>query len=107
MARRRFPASALIAIIERQGRICACGCGDQLGTDRYEIHFDHEVPLDLDGEDTIENLRALCRHHHIVKTSQEARTRGKVRRIQASHGLTRKKPNRQERWLAKKLEDDL
>ena len=66
--------------------------------------IDHIVPVDLGGGDEMSNLRVLCIGCHIVKTSQEARTRGKVRRIQESDGLTKKKMNRQEKWLAKKLE---
>ena len=104
MARRRFSMGERAGVIARQKGICACGCGEALGEDPREIQYDHEIPLDLDGPDNLDNLRALCRPHHIAKTSQEARTRGKVRRIQDSDGLTKKKLNRQEKWLAKKLE---
>ena len=104
MPRRRLSVGAKLAIIMRQNGICACGCGEPLGVDTREIHLDHEVPLDLGGPDTTENLRALKRHHHTVKTSQEARTRRKVRAIQEQHGLRRKKPSREDKWLAKKLE---
>lgn len=42
---------------ERQGWVCACGCGRST---RYEFHLDHRVPLSKGGRHAIENLRILA-----------------------------------------------
>ena len=100
----RFHPRIYAEIVRRQDGICACGCGEALGTDPREIEYDHEIPLSLDGEDTPENLRALKRRHHLVKTIGETKARAKVARIQSREGLMKRRLNRHDRALAAILE---
>lgn len=104
MKRKRFSPRTYASIIERQERICACGCGEDLGEDPREIQFDHEVPLEHEGPDTPDNLRALKRKHHLHKTIREAKARAKVKRIQERDGLRKLRMNRRDKALAKLLE---
>jgi len=77
--------------------ICDCGCGERM--EKGLIQFDHELPLHLGGTDTLDNLRAVRTSCHKKKTIAEAKARGKVRRIQKSKGLTKKRPNKKEKML--------
>ncbi len=105
MRRRRFHPRVYAEIVKRQDGICACGCGEALGADPRDIQFDHETPLHLGGEDTPENLRALKKRHHLVKTIRETKDRAKFRRIAERGGMTKRRMNRQDRELAKMLEE--
>ena len=101
--RRKFPPGVYARIVERQGRICACGCGEPLGDDPRGFEFDHIIPLADGGTDTEDNLQALLKRHHKVKSSNEAKARAKVARIQAKGGLTRRPMNARDRALARFL----
>jgi len=103
MVRRKFHPRVYAEIVERQNGLCACGCGEKLVFG--DFHFDHETPLHLDGEDTPENLRAIIIKHHLLKSTAEAKARKKSRNIQNSNGLMKKKPNKQEKYLARLLEN--
>ena len=81
--RRRFTPAQYESVLARQDYICACGCGEQIVVGDH--HFDHEIPLWLDGPDTLENLRALKRKHHLVKTRHETSVRAKNNRVRAKH----------------------
>ncbi len=100
--RRTFPPKVYRAILIRQRNICACGCGEKFET-MADVQFDHEKPLHLEGEDVPENLRALKRRHHILKSNREATARAKVKRIQDRDGLLRKKPSRRDVVMAKAM----
>lgn len=102
--RRKFPPSVYAEIIERQEGKCACGCGEPLGTDVSQIHFDHWIPLWNDGPDTPENLRALKVRHHLAKTRKEAKARAKVKRIENRDGLRKRRMNQGDKALAKMLD---
>ena len=101
--RRRFHPRVYAEIIERQDGFCACGCEEELGTDPRDIQFDHELALHLGGEDTPENLRALKKRHHLVKTIRETKDRAKFVRIAERAGLSKRRMNRQDQMLAKML----
>ena len=105
MTRRQFHPRVKAEIVKRQDGICACGCGAPLGTDPRDIQYDHEIPLHLDGEDTAENLRALKKKHHLVKTIREAKDRAKFRRIVDRGGMGKRRMNQQDRMLARYLEE--
>ena len=105
MKRRRFHPRVYAEIVKRQDGICACGCGEALGADPRDIQFDHELALHLGGEDAPENLRALKRKHHLVKTIREAKGRAKFRRIAERSGLAKRRMSQQDKALAKMLED--
>jgi hypothetical protein len=90
--RRYLSPKEQATVIERQGRKCACGCGEMLD-DPAEIKMDHEIPL-WTGEDTpedykrlnhIDNFRALKNRHHLTKTSSEATQRAKEKRQRDRH----------------------
>ena len=103
MKRRRFPPHVYAAIIERQDGICACGCGEPLGSDPREFEFDHHIPLWKGGEDTPENLRARKKKHHLPKTAAEATERAKFKRIGARDGMRKRRMSRDDKALAKLL----
>ncbi len=105
MRRRRFPPRVYAEIVKRQDGICACGCGEALGTDPRDIQYDHEIPLWKGGEDTPENLRALRKKHHLAKTIGEAKDRAKFRRIAERGGMTKRRMSRHDRDLARYLEE--
>lgn len=48
------------------------------------------------------NLQTICKPCHLKKNDREAGVRGKVRRTRESKGLTKKRPNRRERYLARR-----
>lgn len=102
--RRKFHPRTYAAIVERQNGICACGCGEPLGTDRRDMHFDHEIALWNGGEDSPDNLRALKKKHHLLKTIREATDRAKMKRIIDRDGLRKRRENRQDRMFARYLE---
>ena len=81
--RRRFTPTQYWSVLDRQNMICACGCNEPLVIG--ETDFDHDKSLWLDGPDTLENLRALKRKHHLVKTAAEAGMRAKTDRQRAKH----------------------
>ena len=101
--RRRFHPRVYAEIVKRQGNRCA-DCPKKLGTDPREIEFDHAVPLWLGGSDAPDNLQALCKPCHRVKTSREARERAKTKRLEAAGGG--RKLNKRERMLARYLEEN-
>lgn len=71
-------------VFERDKGIC-CKCGR---FDPRWIH-DHELPLWLDGPDTLENSQTLCRQCERPKTSGETTTRAKTDRLKERHDLTK------------------
>jgi hypothetical protein len=90
--RRYLSPKEQATVIERQGRKCACGCGEMLD-DPAEIQFDHYEEL-WTGEDTpedfkrlndIENFRALKRRHHLTKTNEQTKQRAKEKRQRDRH----------------------
>lgn len=103
-ARRRFTPREYASVIERQNGICVCGCGEDLGKDPAGIHYDHRLPMWMGGADTLENLDALIVRHHISKTSGEAKSLAKVRRIVAGGSHRKRNLNVGERELRKILE---
>ena len=103
--RRRFPPRVYAEIIKRQDGICACGCGDPLGTDPRDFQYDHEIALHLGGEDTPDNLRALKLKHHLVKNIRETKDRAKFRRIADRVGMQKRRMTQQDRMLARYLEE--
>lgn len=105
MTRRRFHPRVYAEIIERQNRMCACGCDEPLGTDPRDIQYDHAVPLWNGGKDTSENLRALKKRHHLAKTRREAKDRAKMKRIVERSGMIKRKMSRQDKALAHYLGD--
>jgi len=88
MGRRRFHRSVYLGILKRQRLLCQ-KCGNQLI--QGQIHFDHIRALHRSGDDEPENLRALCISCHKTVTAEQARGRGKVRRIKAQDGLLKPK----------------
>lgn len=99
-ARIRFSPKVYAEIVLRQGGRCACGCREKFVAGE-PIQFDHELPLDLEGADRPDNLRALKPKHHLLKTTKEAKARAKVKRIQRRGGMLRKKPSQHDLALAR------
>lgn len=99
-ARRRYSPRQLAAVIAHQSGLCACGCGEPLVLG--EIDYDHDHSLWLDGPDTLENLRALIRKHHMIKTKVEAGIRAKCDRVRAKY--EGRKLNARDREIARILD---
>lgn len=75
--RKRHSAKVKAAIIERQKGLCALS-GEPLI--HGQIDFDHERALALGGADTPENLRAVNRDPHKVKTRGDIKVIRKANR---------------------------
>jgi len=75
------PPRVKARIVLVQDGICACGCGQKLGSAGEPIEFDHEVALINGGENRENNLRALRRPCHAVKTRADVAEKAKVARV--------------------------
>jgi 5-methylcytosine-specific restriction endonuclease McrA len=89
------PRKAMTAA--RRRRILAksdghCSYPDCEVTEGLEI--DHQIPLALGGKDTDENLFALCRHHHGMKTRLDVKMIAKAKRIVRKNSPETRKPAR-------------
>lgn len=69
-----------VEILRRQA-LCA-ECSDRLS----DIEFDHELPLELGGAHSVENLRALCPRCHKAKTAIDKRVIARARRLRGETG---------------------
>ena len=58
------------------------------------LEIDHQIPLALGGKDTDENLFALCRHHHGMKTRLDVKMISKAKRIVRKNAPETRKPPR-------------
>lgn len=79
MTRRQFSARAKAKrLLEFNGRCADCECkvGGAAG-----LEFDHIIPLELGGDDEIENLQPLC------KVCHKAKTRGDVDAIRKAERM--------------------
>lgn len=75
--RRAIPNAWKIAARLRQGGVCICGCGEQLGAD---TEFDHRVPIALGGVHTPENIEAMRKPCHLEKTRRDITAIAKAKR---------------------------
>lgn len=81
--RRRFSARALRNRLAEFADSCAC-CGMPI-TPSSGLEWDHRVPLELGGEDDLENLQPLCRACHKGKTAEDVGRIAKARRVRDRH----------------------
>jgi 5-methylcytosine-specific restriction endonuclease McrA len=69
-----------IRVLRRDGYRCQ----DRDSTGRACLlpanHVDHIRPSSLGGSDDLDNLQALCAHHHAVKTSAEGHAARRAKR---------------------------
>lgn len=83
MKRRRFSVRALTARLAEFGGCCG-GC--KLPIDAASgCEWDHIIPLELGGDDEIENLQPLCRSCHRTKTTVDVGRIAKAKRVAARH----------------------
>ena len=85
--RKSVSAKRRIALFERAGGRCECGCGEKLKPD---WQLEHRIPLWCGGADSEENYEAWNKQCHARKTSGEATVRGKVNRLIARENGTRR-----------------
>ena len=88
MTRKRFSASSYLArLLEFDGRCVECKCktGGANGLD-----WDHTIPLEMGGDDTLANLQPLCKSCHKAKTATDAGHIAKGKRMkQRTMGIKR------------------
>ena len=101
-ARRKFSPKVYMGILLKQNGRCNCGCGEFIHKVE-DINWDHILPLAMDGRDEPENIQALLKGHHVLKSGKEASARAKVVRIQDQGGLRKKKLSQKDRVMAKAL----
>lgn len=92
MTRRRFSAKALLEkLIEHKGNCAVCGfkTGGSAG-----LEWDHVIPLEMGGDDTLENLQPLCRPCHRAKTRQDAGHTAKAKRMQQREAGISRQPKK-------------
>lgn len=89
MKRKRHSAKVKASIIERQGGLCALS---GLPLIPGQIDFDHIRALALGGEDTPDNLRAVTREAHKVKTKADGKiiTKADAQKRKTSRDAIRK-----------------
>lgn len=78
MTRRRFSAKALMErLLEFEGKCpeCEFKVGGPAG-----LEWDHIIPLELGGDDEIDNLQPLCRPCHRAKTRKDQGNIAKAKR---------------------------
>ena len=86
--KRKTPTPKMKAeVLIRQEGKCA-GCGDTLGRGT-PYHFDHIQPLDSLGSNDVENLQALCKPCHKIKTAQDVKAIAKGRRLRGETGTSK------------------
>lgn len=92
MSRRRFPTKALVErLLEFSGCCARCGCktGGANG-----LHWDHRIPLAMNGADELHNLEPLCKRCHVTeKTPDDLSRIAKAKRLAARHAGIRKPPH--------------
>lgn len=79
------PPRVKVRIVMRQDGLCGCGCGVKLGVAGETVEFDHEVALINGGANDENNLRALRRPCHLLKTRADVAEKATVARKQANH----------------------
>lgn len=84
MSRRQFSVRALRARLADFAGRCACGCEQEISA-ATGIDWDHVIPLELGGEDEIENMQPLTVRCHKAKTARDHGDIAKAKRRQAKH----------------------
>ena len=97
--RKKFHPRVLAEVVKRQGGKCAC-CDEPLGTVPRMIEYDHILPLADGGEDKPENLQALAKACHSIKTRREATERARANRLARGPRM-----NARDKMLARYLEE--
>lgn len=64
--RKAIPRPVIREVMKRSGGYCERDGCNEVGKD-----LDHEMPVALGGENTVENIRLLCRSHHAEKTASD------------------------------------
>lgn len=81
MTRKRFSATALTKrLLEFDGK-CA-ECSGKFGGSHGKPEWDHIIPLELGGDDAIENLQPLHKGCHKAKTKEDVGHIAKSKRMQ-------------------------
>ncbi len=78
------------AVIAAYGNACAICRVTFLPGQRIDI--DHHHQLGMDGPDEVGNFRPLCVPCHKIKTKEDARARGKARRLSGETVKRRRGP---------------
>ena len=91
MTRKRFSATALMArLLEFDGKCADPECRCKLGGSHSRIEWDHIIPLEMRGEDAIDNLQPLCTACHKRKTKTDKGHIAKAKRMdQRQAGIRR------------------
>lgn len=91
MTRKRFSATALTKrLLEFDGKCADPECGCKLGGSHSRIEWDHIIPLEMRGEDAIDNLQPLCTACHKRKTKTDKGHIAKAKRMdQREAGIRR------------------
>ena len=86
----------------RDSAICQL-CNDELFELRW--HCDHTIPLWKGGDNSMQNLQALCANCHCEKTIIEARERAQLRRDEERERETAEVAARAEAFAGTTLEE--
>lgn len=93
MTRKRFSATALTKrLLEFDGKCADPECRCKLGGSHSRIEWDHIIPLEMRGEDAIDNLQPLCTACHKRKTKTDKGHIAKAKRMEQREAGVRRQP---------------
>lgn len=91
MIRRHISTTERTRIWERFNRTCQM-CFQPTGVKGFDL--DHNIPLEIGGDDTEDNLRPLCRPCHKLKTKGDISDIRRAQRREAGHNGAKAPPRR-------------
>jgi len=101
VTRRPFSRTIKLAEWARSGGCCR-SCGRKLFPGDG-VEYDHRIPDEQGGENTLENCQILCKSCHRTKTGADMKVIAKSRSVRAQHvGASKpKRPMRNRKWKRK------
>lgn len=91
--RKAIPREVICEVMKRSQGYCeAEGCG-LVGKE-----LDHDTPVGLGGENTVENIRLLCRQHHAEKTADDVARMAKADRMAGRSGQAKRRKSGGSKW---------
>lgn len=88
------PRKAIPVSVKRQVVMRSDGVCEALGCDQPACDLDHTIPVALGGENTADNIKALCREHHDAKTKLDVKMIAKADRQGGRSGQAKRRKDK-------------